>query len=236
LPQLVSFRLEDRTGPKVELVQPLRWSSRPTANGPIDSLSVGFRTMTEIAIRRVAVLAMAVAVSCLLCAAFTSAAAQQNTQVQKPISVDPDNPSDDTAKTFTALEEEMRAKRAIKFAEKEYQENLDRARDLSVLGASIVASFKQKNELDRDDIKKLEKVEKLAKGIRRAAGGSEDDVEMEKPPKDLRSAVDMLGDLSKSLKDNVEKTPKHVISAAVIDEANVLLELIRIVRTLPSKA
>jgi septation ring formation regulator EzrA len=162
-----------------------------------------------------------------------SAAAQQNNQTQKPVSLDPDK--DDVSKPFAVLEEEMRAKRAIKFAEKEYQENLDRARDLSELGASIVASFKQKKLLDREDVRKLEKVEKLAKGIRSAAGGCEDDVEMEKPPQDLASAVTMLGDLSKSLKEKVEKTPKHVISAAVIDEANVLLELIRIVRTLPPK-
>jgi hypothetical protein len=58
---------------------------------------------------------------------------------------------------------------------------------------------------------------------------------MEKPPTDLAAALDMLGDLSKSLKDKVEKTPKHVISAAVIDEVNVLLELIRIVRTFPPR-
>ena len=58
---------------------------------------------------------------------------------------------------------------------------------------------------------------------------------MEKPPADLASALEMLGDLSHSLKEKVEKTPKHVISAAVIDEANVLLELVRIVRTLPAK-
>jgi len=128
-----------------------------------------------------------------------------------------------------------KAKRAIRFAEKEYQENLDRARDLSTLGAAIVASFEEKNSLDQEDIKKLDKVEKLAKGIRRAAGGSEDDSEMEKPPTDMNAAVKMLGDLSHSLKEKVEKTPKHVISAAVIDEANVLLELIRIVRILPSK-
>jgi nitric oxide reductase activation protein len=165
-----------------------------------------------------------------------SAAAQQNTQNQKAVSLDGDKiPGEDASKPFAALEEEMRAKRAIKFAEKEYQENLDRARDLSSLGVSIVASFKQKKGLDQEDIKKLEKVEKLAKGIRRAAGGSEDDVDMEKPPTDVDAALDMLGDLSKSLKDKVEKTPKHVISAAVIDEANVLLELIRIVRSLSPK-
>jgi hypothetical protein len=170
----------------------------------------------------------------LLVAPFTFAAAQQNNQNKKPISIEPDK-ADDANRPFSAIEEEMRAKRAIRYAEKEYQENLDRARDLSSLGASIVSSFKQKNALDQNDIKKLEKVEKLAKGIRRAAGGSEDDVEMEKPPTDMASAIEMLGCLSNSLKAKVEKTPKHVISAAVIDEANVLLELIRIVRNLPSK-
>jgi len=47
--------------------------------------------------------------------------------------------------------------------------------------------------------------------------------------------MEMLSDLSHSLKEKVEKTPKHVISAVVIDEANVLLELIRIIHTLPTK-
>jgi len=192
--------------------------------------------MTERTLKLVRRSARLLAIVSLTVLSLASAAAQQNTQSQKPVSLDGDKTSgEDASKPFVALEEEMRAKRAIKFAEKEYQENLDRARDLSSLGVSIVASFKQKKALDQEDIKKLEKVEKLAKGIRRAAGGSEDDVDMEKPPTDLAAALDMLGDLSKSLKEKVEKTPKHVISAAVIDEANVLLELIRIVRILPPK-
>jgi hypothetical protein len=186
---------------------------------------------------RLTAVAGALAIGCLLAAALPSAAASQDTRNHKAVSINPDKTAaDDPDKGLTTLDEEMAAKRAIRAADKEYQDNLGRARDLSVLGASIVASFKEKNLLDRDDIKKLEKVEKLAKGIRSAAGGSEDDGEMEKPPKDLRSAVAMLGDLSKSLKEKVEKTPKHVISAAVIDEANVLLQVIRIVRTLPPQA
>jgi len=162
-------------------------------------------------------------------------AAAQNRQLDRPASVQTDKDKDEEKGPFSAVEEEMKAKRAIKFAEREYQENLDRARDLSSLGAAIVTSFKQKNGLAQEDIKKLEKVEKLAKGIRNAAGGCEDNVAMEKPPKDMAAAIEMLSDLSQSLKVKVEKTPKHVISAAVIDEANVLLELIRIVRTLPAK-
>ena len=91
------------------------------------------------------------------------ATAQQNSQIQKPVSAEPEKGSghDDNG-PFSAVEEEMKAKRAIKSAEKEYQDNLDRARDLSTLGAAIVTSFKEKHALDQEDIKKLDKVEKLA--------------------------------------------------------------------------
>lgn len=191
--------------------------------------------MTENVLKLVTSFARTLAVLSLLGACHASAVAQANTQIEKPVSLGDKTSRDDMDRPFAAIEEELRAKRAIQVADKEYQENLNRVRDLSLLGASIVSSFKQKNSLDPDDVKNLEKAEKLAKRIRRAAGGSEDEVEMEKPPTNLASAVTMLGDLSQSLKDKVEKTPKHVISASVIDEANVLLELIRIVRTLPAK-
>ena len=164
---------------------------------------------------------------------FVSASQQQR---QPVVIIEPDKtPTDQQNNPFSSIEEEMRAKRAIKYAEKEYQDNLERARDLSELSAAIVSSFKRRSALSQEDFKKLEKVEKLAKGIRRAAGGSEDDTEMEKPPANIATAVEMFGELSSSLKAKVEKTPKHVISAAVIDEANVLLELIRLVRSFSSK-
>jgi hypothetical protein len=156
----------------------------------------------------------------------------QDGQKAKPVITGRDD--DPKQEPFSPIDEELKAKRAIRFADKEYQENLDRARDLSTLSTAIATSYKEKNHLDPDDIKKLEKIERLAKGIRSAAGGSEDDVQMEKPPKDLPSAVKMLDDLGQSLKTRVEKTPKHVISATVIDQANVLLEVVRLVRTMPS--
>lgn len=161
-------------------------------------------------------------------------AAAAQTRQQPPVIIETDKRRDDDT-PFNHIEEEMKAKRAIKYAEKEYQENLDRARDLCDLSTAVVNSYKAKNSLTHDDLKKLEKIEKLAKGIRRAAGGSEDDTDMEKPPRDIPTAIGRLGDLSQSLKAKVEKTPKHVISATVIDEANVLLEVIRIVRTLTGK-
>jgi hypothetical protein len=171
----------------------------------------------------------ALIVFAMIAAPFTISTAQQNSTNQAP-SIDGQRRHGEEA--VERMEAEMRAKRAIKEEEKQYRENLERARDLCDLGTTIVSSFKQKKWLDGNDLKKLEKVEKLAKGIRNAAGGSEDEVEMEKRPGDMKSAVEMLDTLSQSLKADVEKTPKHVISAAVIDKANVLLELIRILRTL----
>ena len=191
----------------------------------------GSRTMTFSLLKLVKRFSKGLIVLVLIFTPLTLSGAQRLAYAQRPL----DDPTKGEKEPLTVVEEEMRAKRAIKEADKEYLENLGRARDLSTLGAAVATSFKQKNALNEEDIKKLEKVEKLAKGIRRAAGGSEDRVDLEKPPKDLASAMEMLGDLSQSLKVKVEKTPKHVISACVIDEANVLLEVIRIVRTLPSK-
>ena len=157
-------------------------------------------------------------------------------------STKPPNPNDsvaadkasaaEEAQSPNSFEEEMRAKRAIKFAEKEHRENLDRAREVSDLGKQLLSVFKRKNSLDREDNKKLDRLEKLTKRVRSEAGGSEDQGSIDKPPPDLASAVASLADASESLRGKVEKTPRQVVSASVIDEANVLLELISIVRNL----
>ncbi len=179
--------------------------------------------------------AKALAVVSLLGAIGAAAQAQTSRPVTSVESIDAEKASSTEQKTSTSLEDEMRSKVAIKAAEKEYQENLERARDLSFLSEAVITSYKNRKQLDRQDIKKLEKAEKLAKGIREAAGGSEDATKLEKPPQDLASSLTLLGELSESLKVKVEKTPKHVVSAAVIDEANVLLEVIRIIRALSPK-
>lgn len=133
------------------------------------------------------------------------------------------------------IAEEMRVKRQISQAQKEHKETLNRAHLLSSLSAEIGSTFKLKHHLDRDDLKKLDKVEKLAKSIRSAAGGSDDDGEVKEMPPDLSAAITKMGEMAEALKEEVEKTPRQVISAAVIDQANVLLELIRRVRGLSAR-
>jgi sialic acid synthase SpsE len=129
----------------------------------------------------------------------------------------------------------MRINREIKSAEKDHKQNLERAREVSDLAQELAASFVKDNSLDREDIKKLEKLEKLAKRIRSEAGGSEDEVIIEKRPSDLVEAMNCIAKVSASLNEKVQETPRQVVSAAIIDKANVLLELIRIVRSLSGK-
>ncbi|HEX3282414.1 MAG TPA: hypothetical protein VHR36_14355 [Pyrinomonadaceae bacterium] len=143
---------------------------------------------------------------------------------------------DEPPDPMASMEEEMRAKRAIKFAEKEYRENIERAHELAELGSQLGESFKKTQQFNRDDWKKIDRLEKLAKSIRNAAGGSNSEIDSDKHSASLSANVEVLLRVVGSLAERVEKTPKHVISAAVIDEANVLLELIRVVRELSPKA
>ncbi|HKU76981.1 MAG TPA: hypothetical protein VJR02_23925, partial [Pyrinomonadaceae bacterium] len=64
------------------------------------------------------------------------------------------NPDDDQ-NPLTTFEEEIRAKRMIKMAEKEHQENLDRAKEIQQIGKELKESLQGKSNLDRDSLKKI---------------------------------------------------------------------------------
>ncbi len=145
-------------------------------------------------------------------------------------SADKSSPDSPDSQTGNSMAEELRIKREIKSAERDHKQNLERAREVSDLGQELAASFKKNNSLDREDIRKLEKLEKLAKRIRSEAGGVEDEVNLEKTPSDLVEAMNCVAKVSASLNEKVQDTPRQVVSATIIDKANVLLELIRIVR------
>src|ERR1700730_14460031 len=146
-----------------------------------------------------------------------------------PMSADKNGADDDPP--LTTYEEEMRAKRLIKIAEKEHQDNINRAREISQLGKQLQETLKTRNALDREDSKKLERIEKLTRKIRGEAGGGDDEVKLENRPIDLPSTLTRVAEITECLSKNVQNTPRQVISAAVIDNANVLLELIKIMRT-----
>jgi hypothetical protein len=135
---------------------------------------------------------------------------------------------DDTP--LTTFEEEIRAKREIKIAEKEHQENLNRAKEISEIGKQF-KDFKDNSTLDRDCVKKIERLEKLTKKVRSEAGGDDDEITITPRPTDLPSAMKQISEASETLSKDVQNTPRRVVSASVINNANVLLELIRLARS-----
>src|ERR1043166_6997030 len=114
---------------------------------------------------------------------------------------------------LTTFEEEIRAKRAIKLAEKEHEENLNRAREISQLGQDLRNCLKDRPALDREDTKKIDRLEKLTKKIRGEAGGEDDDVQIAAPPPDVPTVVSQIADNAEQLSKEVQKTPRQVVSA-----------------------
>jgi hypothetical protein len=139
--------------------------------------------------------------------------------------------SDDDNTPLTTFEEELRAKRAIKMAEKDHQENLNRENEIKQIAKELKESLQGKTALDREGLKKVERLEKLTKKIRGEAGGEDEEITIDNPPADLVSAGSRIAETAESLSKEVCDTPRQVVSASVISNANVLLELIKLVRT-----
>ncbi|HKR15443.1 MAG TPA: hypothetical protein VJT15_25475 [Pyrinomonadaceae bacterium] len=156
-------------------------------------------------------------------------AVAQNSNRSFPSRVDTLNGEE---RPLTEIEEELRAKQAIKFAEKGHQENLNRAKEIAEIGKGLKASVANTPLLSRDSSKKIERLEKLTRKIRDEAGGDDQEVKLDTRPSNVPTALNQIAEAAESLSKDVQNTPRQVVSATVIGNANVLLELIKIVRTL----
>lgn len=121
-------------------------------------------------------------------------------------------------------------RREMKYAEKEYRENLERAREAAKLGTELRDAYASKKLLGPNDLKKLERLEKITRRIRSEAGGSEGEVTLKEVPQKLETALEQTADLAEEIHKGVEKTPRLVVSTVVIERANELLEVLRYVR------
>jgi hypothetical protein len=137
---------------------------------------------------------------------------------------DPDNPK------LGSFEDEIRAKRAIKLAEQDHEEHLNRARQILTLAKELQTNLKDKTTIDHDSLKKIERLEKLTKKIRNEAGGDDEEVKIVDRPTNITGAVDQIAETAESLSKTVHDTPRQVVSASMISTANVLLELIKLLR------
>jgi hypothetical protein len=165
---------------------------------------------------------------CVRCVSAQSSQSSSPSQRSPTISAEKKSPDDNTP--LTTFEEEIRAKRLIKLAEKEHEENLKRAREISQIGQDLKAGLGNSAAVAKPDPKKVDRLEKLTKKIRGEAGGEDDEVQIVDVPADIPTAVTQIADAADQLSKDVQKTPRQVVSAAVIDRANVLLQLVKILR------
>jgi ribosome-binding protein aMBF1 (putative translation factor) len=169
----------------------------------------------------------------LLTCALGVAQAQTETPAKNPndsISADKRTPHSNSDLMTGSPEDEMMARQTIKAMEKDYQENVERAREAAQLSTEIRDAFLNNKELSRTEQKKLERLEKITRKIRNEAGGSDGDVTLDDPPTRIEPALARLAEVSDKVRKGVEKTPRQVISAPVIERANELLEIIRVIR------
>lgn len=153
-----------------------------------------------------------------------SAPAPQTTGADEPT-------SGQSSRGFGSPEAEMLRRAEIRREEETHKDMVERAEEAAHLGDELLTSYKKNSSLTRDDVKRLERLEKLARKIRGGAGGSDDDEELSDPPGHIDDAVTRLAKLTGDLKECVSKTSRLVISAGVIDRSNEMIELIRYIRT-----
>ena len=129
-------------------------------------------------------------------------------------------------------EEEIISRAAIKHEEESHREMVERADEAALIGERLLNTFQKNKSLSRDDLKKLERMEKLARKIRGSTGGSDDDAPLENPPQQMDKALARLAEVSDQLNKSVQKTSRLVISAAVINSSNELIELVKHIRSI----
>lgn len=126
--------------------------------------------------------------------------------------------------------DEMRYKANVKHEEASHRETVERAEEAAHLGAELLSIFERNKAVGRDDLKKLERVEKLARKIRSSAGASDDDEGLKSPPNSVGMALTRLAEVADRLHKSVKKTSRFVVSAAAIELSNEVIELARYIR------
>lgn len=171
----------------------------------------------------------------LICCAFAVAQAQDATRTPPPptdsVNAEKGVRRSSWHDTLGSPEDEMLVRQKIKAEEKDHLDNVERAREAAQLGAEIRDAFLSNKMLGRTEEKKLERLEKVTRKIRSEAGGSEGSDALEDPPTQIEPALSRLAEVSDKLRKGVEKTPRQVISAAVIERANELLALIHVIHS-----
>ncbi len=163
-----------------------------------------------------------------------SSAALAQTQIPKDLpdaTTSSSSPPANQRQRLGSPAEEIIRRAEIKHAEDAHKEMVERADETAELAGQLRSLFQTSKALGRDELKKLERMEKLARKIRGNAGGDDDKLALKETPPHLGAAMERLTQVSEELKKGVSKTSRLVVSGAVIERSNELIELIRFIRT-----
>jgi hypothetical protein len=131
---------------------------------------------------------------------------------------------------FGSRETDARARLILKKEKKEYEEHVERAKEVRDLAAELQKTYEIAHSFNAADYKKLERLEKLSRRIRNEVGGSQTDTDPKDLPRTKDEALPLLAEMARELCDEVEKTPRRVVSTSIIGQANKLIALIQYVR------
>ena len=131
---------------------------------------------------------------------------------------------------FGMREDDARTRLALKAEKKAYEEHVARAKEALEIAEGLKRTYQAAKVLNAADQKKLERLEKLTRRIRNEVGGSQGEPDPKDLPKTFEEGVSQLADEAKELCDQVEKTPRRVVSTSIIDQANKLIALIEYLR------
>lgn len=120
----------------------------------------------------------------------------------------------------------------IKEAKEDFQQLLDRGKEIATLTDELESSFAKNNGFTSVDREKIERVENLLKKIRKElqADGDDDDDEKESKPQSLIEAVHILKEKTSDLFEELKKTSRYSISAVAIQSSNTILKLVRFIK------
>jgi hypothetical protein len=136
-----------------------------------------------------------------------------------------------TSQQDITLPDEMRARLLIARAEEEHRKFLEDVKKLGELSDEITTGFGKRGSLTSEDVKKLSTIEKLAKRILGHAGGSEvDDKTAQSKQLSVKDAIALMGEAVGKITKIVMAETRHVISAAVIEQSNEVINLAQFIR------
>lgn len=117
----------------------------------------------------------------------------------------------------------------IKREEDEHRKLLDKGAQIR-LNAEDLTREAANNRLPRVAEKKLREIEKAARQIRSDFGGGGDDSPLDPMPESLDEALKHLNDAGERLNKHLSKTSRRVISVTVVEVANEITQLVKVLR------